>query len=178
MNNETKAELVGVSYRIQKAVEDQLASLAEGVTSCVEKARTYRPESYLDSTCTVERRDAMQMVEATATLLLSIAKLKGEFRHDYRVVRVNEKEKILGAPNGRKPWNGDETQLLSEAEIEALSEDEQIDYHRWTKGLPPKFGGWCKPDSKTVRDAASRIGDPEAVTPTPLQNRGSNAGGA
>lgn len=179
---EPKAGLAGVTARMQQAIEDQIVALSQGVTDCIEVVRTSKPKSGFDDTRSTERRDAVLIVEATATMLQAISKLKGEFRHDYHVTRMED-------PLARKPklkvgWSGDETELLTQVEYDALSEWEQIDYNRWTDGYPPRFGGWKK--SRTERrkprgDAISADAQIEqtattaGTSPLPPKNRGSNA---
>lgn len=155
-----KTELVGVTGRMQQSIEDQLAALALGVSECLQNARTIGPKNSLDDSRSCERRDAVQFVSATAELLQAIAKVRGEFRHDYRVTRAGDRP---AGPKLKIGWSGDEAALLNQAEYDALNQWEQEDYARWCEGLPPRFGGWKKPVL------------PSGAPPTPLENRGSNA---
>ena len=148
-----KTELVGVSGRMQQSIENMIEFLAAGVGDCMDFARNAKPQNPYDRERSSERDDAAKMVTTTAELLSSIAKLKGEFRHNYHVTRVNEG----GGPTTPKPdpyWNGDETQLLNREEYDALSMQEQVDYERWTNGLPPRFAGWKRPSCASSKPKA------------------------
>src|ERR1700744_4206004 len=81
-----KTELVGVSQRMQQSIEEMIASVSRGIGDCMDNARAAQPKSLADDTRSSERRDAVQMVSSTAELLGSIAKLKGEFSHNYNIV--------------------------------------------------------------------------------------------
>jgi hypothetical protein len=162
-------ELTGMTRRMQQAVEDQIAALTGSVTSCLGDSRAD------------ERKDAVQLVGVTAELLAAVARLRGEFRHDYRIVRdgaIAER-----GPKLKQGWNGEQSQLLNRAEYDALDEWEQADYNRWTDGLPPLWNKWPKkPDGKPVtwadvnelREEVRQIRDRDAATPLPPENRGSN----
>jgi hypothetical protein len=177
-----KTELVGVSSRMQQSIEDMIASFSEGVADCIEGARNVVPESAYDHRRSSERSDASKLMTTTAELLSSIAKLKGEFRQSYHVTRVSEPARKR-APT-KSGWSGDEAELLTQKEYDALSEEEQIDYERWTEGLPPRFGGWRrpkldKPEPAVDGEIAALAEEVErglriATTPPP-ENSGSNA---
>jgi len=180
-----KTELVGVSSRMQQSIEDMIASLSRGVGDCLENARTAKPENAFDNVRSSERNDATRIVSTTAELLASIAKLKGEFRQSYHVTRVNEVAGDAQAePKSAAYWKGDDADLLTQEEYDTLSHKEQVDYDRWTNGLPPRFGGWKRPKRETPRhaprDAVKELSEDVAraerilsATPHP-ENRGSN----
>jgi hypothetical protein len=178
-----KTELVGVSGRMQQSIEDMIASLSRGVGDCLENARTAKPENAFDNVRSSERNDATRIVSTTAELLASIAKLKGEFRHDYRITRTNQPS----APRVRHPDPPGVTELvelLSQEEIDALSEEE---YRAYVAQLtpPPQNRGSNKkradapkparPDTlKDLADEVERVEKIMSATPHP-ENRGSNA---
>jgi hypothetical protein len=157
-----KTELVGVSSRMQQSIERQIAALSQGVEDCMENARNAEPRSLADDTRSGERRDAVQMVSSTAELLSSIAKLKGEFHHNYVITRKDEK-------GARDVEGGIETdpnfvevhELYDPHEVEALSDDEREDYFRRLK-LPPL-------------DLRRRTTPDSTALPPPPENRGSNS---
>jgi hypothetical protein len=179
---EPKTELVGVSSRMQQSIEDMIAAFSSGVADCMEIARNVLLEGPYDNRRSSERSDATKLMTTTAELLSSIAKLKGEFRQSYHVTRVN-------APPQRQKstksgWNGDDAELLTQAEYDALSRNEKIDYDRWTDGLPPRFGGWRRPrldeaQPAVDREIAALAEEVERVrgidTTPPLEDSGSNA---
>ncbi len=180
-----KTEPVLLSGRMQQAVEDQIAALTRGLSDCLDMARTAKAENPFDDTRSSERRDAMQLASATAELLQAVAKLKGEFRHDYRITR-NE-DRPAGKPALKVGWSGREADLLTQAEYDTLNEWEQVDYMRWTDGLPPRFGGWdekrarrAKEEARPAAEAPDEGEDDGAGdrTPLPPENRGSNCDAA
>ena len=100
-----KTALVGVSGRLQTLIEDQVASLTDGVCDCLVRARVSEPKNDFDVIRTSERRDAVQMVSATAELLGAIAKLKGEFTQTHHVMHSSDPppaEKSGSNDSGRK----------------------------------------------------------------------------
>ena len=176
-----KPELVGVSSRMQQSIEDMIAYFSEGVADCMEGARNVVPKDPYDNRRSSERSDANKLMSTTAELLSSIAKLKGEFRQSYHVTRVSEPQQRRAS--SKSGWNGDESQLLTQKEYDALGENEQIDYERWTEGLPPRFGGWrrpkvSKPEPSGDEELAALAQEIERVrkiaTTPPPQNSGSN----
>ncbi len=78
-----KTELIGVSQRMQQSIEEMITSVSRGIGDCMENARNTEPRSLADDTRSSERRDAVQMMSSTAEMLSSIAKMKGEFSHNY-----------------------------------------------------------------------------------------------
>ncbi len=161
-----KTELIGVSQRIQQSIEDMIASVSRGIGDCMENARNTVPRSIADDTRSSERRDAVQMVSSTADLLSSIAKLKGEFQHNYTINRISElerarqraKEETGLEKSGRFVELGE---LMDPEEVEALSDAEREDYFRFLKLPPLDLRRASPPD---------RAGD----TPLP-ENAGSNS---
>lgn len=160
-----KTELVGVSSRMQQSIENMIASFSQGVADCMENARTAVPRNSADDCRSSERRDAVQLVSSTAELLSSIAKLKGEFSHNYTITRTSEKERErerIRAETGLEndPRYMELAELLDPDEVEALSDEEREDYFRLLK-LPPM----------DIR----RRSETETPAPPPLpENRGSN----
>jgi hypothetical protein len=130
-----KTELVGVSSRIQQSIEDMIASFSQGVADCMENARTAVPRSSADDCRSSERRDAVQLVSSTAELLSSIAKLKGEFSHNYHIVRdASAEERAL-----REEKKREVALMRTQREVDEMSDEEYVDYHRAMKGLPLKY---------------------------------------
>ena len=175
-----KTELAGVSGRIQKAVEDQIAALAEGMSECLQTARS-AANDLINDTRSGDRGDAVKIAGATAQLLQAIAKLKGSYRHDYNIRREAERP---NKPKLRVGWSGREEDLLTQAEYDALDVFEQEDYLLWCEGEPFRFNGFRKkplpePASQDELDKLSaEVGRLGRVlrdrTPSPLENRGSN----
>lgn len=130
-----KTELVGVSSRMQQSIEDMIASVSRGIGDCMENARNATPQSFADDCRSSERRDAVQMVSSTAELQSSIAKLKGEFSHNYHIVRdASAEERAL-----REEKKREVSLMRRPGEVEDMSDEEYVDYHRAMKGLPPKY---------------------------------------
>ena len=131
----------------------------------MQNARNSTPQNFADDCRSSERRDAVQMVSSTAELLASIAKLKGEFSHNYIITRTSEKERErerLRSETGLEnhPNFREFTELLEPDEVEALSDEEREDYFRHLK-LPPL-------------DIRRRPVPEPAVPPPPPENAGSN----
>lgn len=176
------AESIGCSGRVQQAVEDQIAALSTGVADCLQNARAAATEDDFGRMRSDERADAVKIVSATAELLQALGRLKGEFRHDHRVTRVDPSP---GKPKLKLGWSGKPEDLLTQAEYDALNEWEQEDYDRWTDGLPPKFGGWKKKEQAQavtanwvqgeLDDVYAQIQKLERRLPLPPENPGSNA---
>lgn len=174
-----KTELIGVSIRMQQSIEDMIASFSRGVADCLENARMFEDESPYDNRRSSERHDAAKLVTTTAELLGAIAKLKGEFSHSYHIVRdVSAEERALRAEKKREA-----ALMKTQREVDAMSDEEYVDYHRTMKGLAPKYTR-----SKAVGESSvTAIDDSElsaleaeisraeklAATP-PSENRGSN----
>ena len=166
---------VGYSACLQQAIEEQVLALTRGVHDCIDTTGADGTQDASGDRYLRQRQCAAQIAAATARLLQSAARLKGEFRYDYRTTRLNRPSN--GQPDPDKhpdwiPWNGDEALLLTQAEYDALRPREQWDYDRWTDGLPPIYGGWKKPslDCDAPRDAQAAAADP------PGEKCGSNAG--
>jgi hypothetical protein len=168
-----EAEPAGVSARMQQAIEDQVAALTENLVACLATADSKQADGTGRSG---ERADAVKMAEASATLLQALARAKGGIRFEYHVKRDAPEIK----PKVRLGWNGDPTELLSEAELDALDDYERADYCAWTNGSPPVYGVWRKDTYKRpatvdqlealredLRNVARRV-------PYPPENRGSN----
>jgi hypothetical protein len=133
-----KTELAGLTARLQQSIEEQVASLAQGVADCMENARNTTPRSTMDDSRSVERRDAVQMVSSTAELLSAIAKLRGEFSHNYHVTRVDQPlqdQPVETAPAETlpPPMTPDKTQ----AELDAMEDDEYFAYWAERNPAPP-----------------------------------------
>jgi hypothetical protein len=130
-----KTEPVGVSQKMQQSIEEMIASMAQGVADCVNYARDVTPEAPHDHRRSNERSDATKMMTTTAELLSSIAKLKGEFQHNYNINRIDAKEREkerLRAETGlnNNPRFREFIELLDPEEVEALSDSEREDYFR------------------------------------------------
>ena len=174
-----KTELVGVSQRMQQSIEEMVASVSRGIGDCMENARNAEPSSLADDTRSSERRDAVQMVSSTAELLSSIAKFKGEFSHNYHIVRdASAEERTLRAEKKHEV-----SLMRSQGEVEEMSDEEYVDYHRTMKGLPPKYKKtWHATDRdvKALKDSAlaeleAEVARAERAAATPLpENAGSN----
>jgi len=174
-----KTELVGVSQQMQQSIEEMIASVSRGVGDCMENARK-EPANDYDTTRSNERRDAVQMVSSTAELLSSISKLKGEFQYNYHVVRdASAEERAL-----REEKKHEVSLMKTQREVDDMSDEQYIDYHRAMKGLPPKFKKtWHAMDRTVLALNDSQLGELEAemacleetaATPLP-ENAGSNA---
>ena len=171
-----KTELVGVSVRMQQSIEDMIASFSKGIADCVRNADSAEPESAYDDRRSNERRDATQLMTATAELLGSIAKLKGEFSHNYHIIREEAaKEKA------RRDRAIRESKLRPEEEVDAMGDDEYIDYIRDLDGLPPKHapaGRRRDMDPRVDQEVAALHEEAKRVeamlTTPPPENRGSN----
>lgn len=160
-----KTELVGVSQRMQQSIEEMVASMAQGVADCVNYARDVTPQAPHDHRRSSERSDATKMMTTTAELLSSIAKLKGEFQHNYTINRISELERArerarreTGIEKGANFIEVNE--LLDPAEVEALSNEEREDYFRYLR-LPPV-------------ELRTKTEDGQPATPLP-ENAGSNS---
>jgi hypothetical protein len=175
------AGLAGLSERMQKAIEDQFTALAAGVTDCLESARA--PASGKDGVSRAcERADAVKIAEATAALLQAVARAKGAVRYDYRIMRDGEAGERK--PKLRHGWSGVSSDLLTQAEYDALDEWEKEDYNLWTEGRPPRWNKWPNATTKSrlvtsrdleqLRIELDEIRDRAAATPLPPENRGSN----
>jgi len=137
------AALVGLSSRMQQAIEDQIVALSGGMNQCLEIAREIPVEDDPDGRRRAgEYKDAVKLTTATAELLAALGKLKGGFRHDYHVVR--EDDRLVPKFNS-VGWQGKEADLLTEAQFDLLDEKAQVDYIRWINGRPPRFSGWKHP---------------------------------
>ena len=174
-----KTELVGVSSRMQQLIEQQIAALARGVEDCMNNARAAEPLSLADDTRSSERRDAVQMVSSTAELLTSIAKLKGEFQHSYHIVRdASAEERAMRAEK-----KNEVSLMRARREVEDMSDEEYVDYHRAMKGLPPKYrktrhavDRYPDPlDDRELAELEAEVARVEKIATTPLpENAGSN----
>lgn len=174
-----KTELVGVSQRMQQSIEEMIASVSQGIGDCMENARNAEPRSLADNTRSSERTDAVRMMSSTAELLSSIAKLKGGFQYNYNVVRdASAEERAL-----REEKKREASLMRTQSEVEAMSEEEYVDYHRAMKGLPPKFKKtWhavdrCMRalDDRELVELEGEVARREKSTTTPLpENAGSN----
>jgi len=172
----------GMSARMQQALEDEVAALAKGVIQCLESAA--QPEELSGNRSADERRDARLFVEATAELLRAIAKVKGEFHHTYNVRRVEE----LAPPSPQAMQKNLELieagNLRAQHEVDAMSDEDYVDYKRALSGLPPKYAGrkcQAPPGKYNAHDEALGHGrdldrERRPIPPTPTENRGSNAG--
>lgn len=176
-------ESIGCSGRVQQAIEDQIAALSNGVSDCLQNARAATTADDYIRLRADERADAVKIVSATAELLQALGRLKGEFRHDYRVTRVDPSP---GKPKLKLGWSGKPEDLLTQVEYDALNEWEQEDYDRWTDGLPPLFGGWKKKKKEEpavtadwvrgeLDDLRIEISQVARRLPLPPENPGSNA---
>ena len=166
----------GVSARMQQAIEDQVAALTENLVACLATARAADSKEADAAGRSGERADAVKMAEASATLLQALARAKGGIRFEHRVTRDAPEIK----PKVRLGWNGDPTELLSEAELDALDDYERADYCAWTNGSPPVYGVWRKDTYKrpatvdqleALREDLRKIARRVALIPG---NRGSN----
>jgi hypothetical protein len=178
-----KTELIGVSQQMQQSIEDMIASVSRGIGDCMENARNAEPRSLADNTRSSERNDAVHMMSSTAELLSSIAKLKGGFQYNYNVVRdASAEERAL-----REEKKREASLMRTQSEIEAMSEEEYVDYHRAMKGLPPKFKKTWHAEDRYARalddrelveleGEVARMNKP-ATTPLP-GNAGSNTNAA
>jgi hypothetical protein len=176
-----KTDLVGVSPRMQQTIENLIANLAEGVHDCLENARHAVPGNDSDSARSSERHDAVGIAGKAAELIAAVAKLKGGFSHDYRVVRVNDTSADERALRAEKTW--EVANMVSQAEVEDMDEEEYVDYHRKLKGLPPKYArSFLKMDRQVKALDLLQLATLEAEvergsaspTPSPCENRGSN----
>lgn len=163
---------VGYSVCLQQAIEEQVLALTRGVHDCIERPGADGAQDAGSDRYLRRRQCAAQIAAATARLLQSAARLKGEFRYDYRTTRLSRPSNGRADPDKHPdwiPWNGDESLLLTQTEYDALRPREQWDYDRWTEGLPPAYGGWKKPslDCDTP---------PNAQAAPPDEKCGSNAG--
>jgi hypothetical protein len=130
-----KTELVGVSQRMQQSIEDMIASVSRGVADCMDSARDIESEGPYDHRRSSERSDANKMITTTAELLSAIAKLKGEFSHNYHIVReASAEERAL-----REEKKREAALMRTQREVDAMSDEEYVDYHRAMKGLAPKY---------------------------------------
>ncbi|HVU20466.1 MAG TPA: hypothetical protein VHE09_07010 [Rhizomicrobium sp.] len=174
-----KTELIGVSSRMQQSIEEMIASVSRGIGDCMDNARNAEPQSLADDTRSSERRDAVQMMSSTAELLSSIGKLKGEFQHSYHIVRdASAEERAL-----REEKKREVSLMKTQREVEEMSDEQYIDYHRAMKGLPPKFKKtWHAMDRTALAlddrqlgelEAEVARGEDTATTPLP-RNAGSN----
>jgi len=169
-----EAEPAGVSARMQQAIEDQVAALTEDLVACLATARA--ADSKEAAGRSGERADAVKMAEASATLLQALARAKGGIRFEHRVTRDAPEIK----PKVRLGWNGDPTELLADAEYEALDDYEKVDYCNWTYGLPPTYNVWRRDSYKkpaTVDQLEELRKDLREVarrTPYPPEKYGSN----
>jgi hypothetical protein len=176
-------ELGLYTARMLKAVEDQIVTLAEGTSECLQAAHNAASD-LINDTRAGDRQDAVKIAGATALLLQSLAKLKGSYRHDYNIRRASEPPT---RPRLKIGWSGRQEDLLTQAEYDALNEFEQEDYELWCAGEPPRFGGWKKKPAPEHVDAASQLEvdalRAEVVSlaravrdrpPSPLENHGSN----
>ena len=161
-----------VSARMQQAIEDQIAALTEDLVACLATARAADPK---EPTRSNERANAVDMAGATASLLQALSRAKNGIRLEHRVVREQQ-----GAPRVRVGWNGDPTELLADAEYEALDDYEKVDYCNWTYGLPPTYNAWRRDSYKkpaTVDQLEELRKDLREVarrTPYPPEKCGSN----
>lgn len=144
-----KADLAGVSGRMQQAIEDQLAALSSSVADCLESARKADPNQDFHFR-THEREDAIKIVSVTAELLQAVARIRGQFQHNYSINRAGEGK---SKPKLKLGWSGDEADLLNQAEYDALDEWEKEDYTAWVNGEPSPWSRWrpTSQDSKPVR---------------------------
>jgi hypothetical protein len=166
---------VGYSSCLQQAIEEQVLALTRGVHDCIETSGADAAQDASGDRHLRRRQCAAQIAAATARLLQSAARLKGEFRYDYRTTRLSRPSNCRADPDKHPdwiPWNGDESLLLTQTEYDALRPQKQWDYDRWTEGLPPVYGGWKKPNLEpdTLSDAQAAAADP------PDEKCGSNAG--
>lgn len=174
----------GMSVRMRQALEDEVAALAKGVIDCLQTAHAASPEELSGTSRADERRDARLFVEATAELLRAIAKVNGEFHHNYHVRRIEES--APPSPEAmRKNFELIEAgNLRAQHEVDAMSDEDYVDYKRSLSGLPPKYAGrkcQAPPGKYGAHEEAlghgrdlDREGRP--IPPTPTENRGSNAG--
>ncbi|MBV9992699.1 MAG: hypothetical protein JOZ72_15575 [Alphaproteobacteria bacterium] len=181
-----KTELVGVSGRMQKAIEDQIAALADGLGDCLQGAREADVSDPYKNLRSSEREDAVKIVSATAELLQAIARLKGGFQHDYRIVRVEPEggAKATAVPkqNGAKwpPPDGydeDTYPYLTDEELLALNLDQRRAYWRMTASLPP-HRRWeerlAERDAADLARLKAEVDRIAAAYPLPSENSGSN----
>ena len=177
---ELKNELGPFTGRMQKAVEDQIAALAEGMNACLQTAQgaANDPSGGIRSN---DRRDAVKIAGATALLLNGLAKVKGSYRHDYNIRRAPEPPL---KPRVKAGWSGREEDLLTQAEFDALNEFEMEDYTLWFNHEPFRFGGFKKkpvPEFASQNDLDELSAEVDRLgrvlrdrAPSPLENRGSN----
>jgi len=159
-----KTDLIGVSQRMQQSIEEMIASVSRGIGDCMENARNTQPRSLADDTRSSERRDAVQMMSSTAEILSSIAKLKGEFSHNYTINRVSELERARARAREEGGMEKSDrfielAELMDPEEVEALDDAQREDYFRFLK-LPPL-------------DLRRTDRSEQAATPLP-ENAGSN----
>ena len=174
-----KTELIGVSSRIQQSIEDMIASVSRGIGDCMENARNANPQNPYQRERHDERSDATKLMTTTAELLSSIAKLKGEFSHNYHIVRdASAEERAL-----REEKKREVALMRTQREVDEMSDEEYVDYHRAMKGLPLKYTR-----SKTFGGSSvTALGDGELAAleaeiesaetpapPPPPENHGSN----
>jgi hypothetical protein len=174
-----KTELIGVSQRMQQSIEDMIAAVSRGVADCMENARNAVRATPYDTTRSDERGDATKMVSTTAELLASIARLKGEFSHNYHIVRdASAEERAL-----REEKKREVALMRTQQEVDVMSGEEYVDYHRVMKGLPPKYKRSAAMDGSSVEaiddsELAALEADvarlKESVTTPPPENHGSN----
>jgi hypothetical protein len=174
-----KTELVGVSQRMQQSIEEMIAAVSRGVADCMENARNASPQNPYERERSDERSDAAKMMTTTAELLASISKMKGEFSHNYHIVRdASAEERAL---RDEKKWEA--AHLRTQREVDDMSDEEYVDYHRKLKRLPPKFSRSPALDERSVPGVADEelaaleeeVKRVEKLATTPLpENRGSN----
>jgi hypothetical protein len=176
-----KTELIGVSQRMQQSIEDLIASLTEGVGDCLQIARGTESASGFDDTRSSERRDAVNIASTAAEVLAAIAKLKGGFSHDYRITRASEAIADERALREEKKW--EIANMVTQSEVDDMSEKDYVDYQRMLKGLPPKYAPtFWKSDRVPQALDRHQLATLEAEvergsarpTPSPSRNRGSN----
>jgi hypothetical protein len=167
---EPKSELAGMTLRMQQAVEDQIAALTAGVTACLTEAQAG------------ERKDAVQLVAATAGLLAAVAKVKGEFHQSYHITRAAEGGAANSAVSRNWPeidgHTTDTYPYLGAKEVNALTIAQYTEYSNEIRHLRSSS------DEEKKREAAeqaemSAIKERERrkhrhLDPTPSWNGGSN----
>lgn len=176
-----KTELVGVSGRMQKAIEDQVAALADGVGDCLRAARDFQTDNPYDNTRSSERDDAVKIVSATAELLQAIARLKGGFQHDYRIVRIGPENDapLQTMPKWQPPEGYDEDTYpyLSDGELLSLNLEQRRAYWRMTASLPPHRRWEERLAERDAADLARLKAEVDRIAeayPLPPESHGSN----
>ncbi len=107
----------------------QLALMTDAIRICLSRAVTDEDADDASSR-DAELDNAVKLAEVSAHLTQAAARLKGEFQHRYKIIRVNGREAAQMARNDAWP------QGLSEDEAANLSDEEIL--QRMLAGCPPK----------------------------------------